>query len=231
MRFLRRRAKQLAFSRHEYKSTWMAVSRTREQATMSVIGCLSEDQLRASAEDTRRVLESTIGIKSDDVVLEIGCGIGRVGEELAPRCKKWIGSDVSANMLKYASQRLARFPNVELIETSGYDLAPIPDNSVDVVYCTVVFMHLDEWDRYNYVLEAYRVLGHGGRFMVDNFNLCSDEGWSVFENHLQEFAGNRPPHISKSSTPQEIETYLTRARFRDVKIQERQTWVIGSGTK
>jgi len=92
-----------------------------------------------------------------DVVLEIGCGIGRVGRELAPQCRKWIGCDVSARMLNLAADRLREFPNVELVETSGYDLKPISDVSVDLVYCTAVFMHLEQWDRYKKFRASFSV--------------------------------------------------------------------------
>jgi len=51
---------------------------------------------------------------------------------------------------------------------------PIADRSIDFVYCTVVFMHLEQWDRYNYVEEAFRVLRRDGKFYVDSANLCSD---------------------------------------------------------
>lgn len=218
-------------SRHEYKVTWNALSQTIRQATLHVIGDVGENEIRVSAEETRKALETSVGINPDDVILEIGCGIGRVGQVLAPMCKQWIGCEVSPNMLKHARCRLESLSNVKLIEISGFDLCPVPDASVDLVYCTVVFMHLDEWDRYNYILEAYRVLRPGGRVFVDNFNLCSSQGWDVFENHRQQYSRDRPLHISKSSTPQEIEVYLKRAGFQQIKIQEQGAWVRGLGTK
>ena len=61
--------------------------------------------------------------------------------------------------------------------------------------------------------------------------LRSDEGWSVFEQHLAIPPNQRPPHISKSSTPQEIETYLRRASFHSVMGEERGIWVCGWGVK
>ena len=113
----------------------------------------------------------------------------------------------------------------------GYGLDGVADASVDVVYCTVVFMHLESWDRYNYVLEAFRVLRPKGRIYVDNINLCSDGGWKVFEDHRAFLPANRPPHMTHNSTPQEIETYLKRAGFSDVRVRTDDDWVRASGMK
>jgi ubiquinone/menaquinone biosynthesis C-methylase UbiE len=165
------------------------------------------------------------------VVLEIGCGIGRVGKLVAPLCQKWIGCDVASNMLLLAAERLRDLPSVELKEISGYDLKGVGDDSVDVVYCTVVFMHLEPWDRYNYILEAFRVLRPSGRIYVDNINLCSEGGWKVFEVHRAMSSTNRPSHMTQNSTPQEMEAYLTRAGFSDVEIRTNDDWIRASGIK
>jgi SAM-dependent methyltransferase len=134
-------------------------------------------------------------------------------------------------MFRHAAERLKDLGNVRFIEISGYDLKPVPDASVDVVYSTVVFMHLDEWDRYNYVVEARRILRPQGRIYIDNFNLCSEEGWAVFEQHRSIRPGQRPPHISKASTAQEIEMYLRKAGFQSVKVEQEGLWVRGWGRK
>ncbi len=122
----------------------------------------------ATGEQTLGFLQESAGIRKVDVVLEIGCGIGRVRRVVAPLCRKWIGCDVASNMLSLAAERLRDLLNVELKEITGYDLTGLADASVDVVYCTVVFMHLEPWDRYNYLLEAFRVLRPNGRIYVDN---------------------------------------------------------------
>ena len=74
-------------------------------------------------------------------------------------------------MLKFAAERLSSLPGVEFVELWGNDLRPISDNSIDFVYSTVVFMHLESWDRYGYVREAFRVLRPGGKLYVDTVNL------------------------------------------------------------
>ena len=218
-------------TRSEYKKVWSALSTTEEQAKLHVIGVTDEDALRATGEETLRFLQDSVGIRKEDVVLEIGCGVGRVGKVVAPRCRKWIGCDVASNMLALAAERLRDLPGVELKEISGYDLSGVADASVDVVYCTVVFMHLESWDRYNYIAEAFRVLRPRGRIYVDNINLCSDGGWKVFETHRAFSPTNRPPHMTQNSTPQEIETYLTRAGFSKLRIRTEDDWVRASGIK
>lgn len=219
-------------TRGNYKAVWTGLSETYQSAVRHVIGEVDEPVIQATASQTLGWLEQTVGVHADDVILEIGCGIGRVGQVLAPRCKEWIGCDVSPNMLDHARQRLADFPNVRLVEISGFDLAPIPDASVDVVYCTVVFMHLDGWERFGYIAEAGRVLKPGGRIFVDNFNLCSDEGWGVFEHDRRILpARYRPPYAGHASTPPEIATYLHRAGFQQVQIAEEGTWVQGYAVK
>jgi SAM-dependent methyltransferase len=217
--------------RSEYKKVWSGLSTTLDEAKRHVIGVTDEDALQATGEETLRFLQESVGIRKDDVVLEIGCGIGRVGRLVAPICRKWIGCDVASNMLSLTAERLRDLANVELKEISGYDLSGVADASVDVVYCTVVFMHLESWDRYNYILEAFRVLRPSGRIYVDNINLCSDGGWKVFETHRAMPPANRPPHMTQNSTPQEIETYLKRAGFSAVRVRTDDDWVRASGVK
>ena len=111
--------------RSEYKKVWTALSTTEDQAKLHVIGVTDEDALRATGEQTLGFLQESVGIRRDDVVLEIGCGIGRVGRIVAPLCRKWIGCDVALNMLSLAAERLKDIPGVELKEISGYDLTGV----------------------------------------------------------------------------------------------------------
>ena len=219
--------------RGDYKSVWTALSSTKEDAYMVVSGYTDEEKFHADAEDTLAILRETVGLRREETFLEIGCGVGRVGRVLAPFVKEWIGCDVSDNMLRIARRRLLGLANTRLQEVSGYDLQPIPDASVDAVYTTVVFMHLEEWDRYNYVLEAMRVLKPGGRFYCDNVDLASKAGWAVFEESRTRFKPQeRPAQISKCSTQPELETFLKRAGFADVRVAGRlDFWAYAWGVK
>jgi ubiquinone/menaquinone biosynthesis C-methylase UbiE len=203
--------------RSDYKRSWIAASTTKSQASHSVAATDDEVELNRSGKATTQFLLDHVGINATDVVLEIGCGVGRVGRHASTHCQRWIGADVSPNMLKFAAENLRELPNVEFVELSGYDLKPIESASIDLVYCTVVFPHLAQWDRYSYVEEAFRVLRAGGKLYVDGINLCSDAGWQVFQDHRSISPLERIPEIGECSTPQELIEYLRRAGFESIE--------------
>jgi SAM-dependent methyltransferase len=200
-------------------------------AKVGVAGYTDEAQFAATANTTLAMLRRTVGIRATDTVLEIGAGVGRVGQVLAPLCKEWIGADVSENMLSHLRRRLKHLPNVRTVALNGYDLGPVADASIDLVYCTVVFMHLEEWERYRYVREAFRVLRPGGRLLVDNCTIITDEGWAMFEGLLALDPLARPTQVSKTSTPQELEVYFRRAGFKQIGQELEGLWVITHGGK
>jgi ubiquinone/menaquinone biosynthesis C-methylase UbiE len=203
--------------RSDYKSTWTAVSKTLSSARMSVAFTEDERELDRSGAATTQFLLENVGIGSDDVVLEIGCGVARVGKHMAKHCRRWIGADVSPNMVRFSAENLKGLQNVEFVELSGYDLSPIASESIDVVYCTVVFPHLSQWDRYSYVEDAFRVLRPGGKLYVDNVNLCSESGWRIFQEHRRIPPLERIPEMGECSTPEELIEYLRRAGFDSIQ--------------
>ena len=80
-------AASIAMPRSAYKQTWQHLSTSETDAKMYVASTVDEDEFRRSAVYTVATLERLVGVRPDDVVLEIGCGVGRVGAALAPRVK------------------------------------------------------------------------------------------------------------------------------------------------
>ncbi len=218
--------------RSNYKATWEKLAQSFDDAKMAVAGHTSEEEFDRSASVTVSILEKFVDIKSSDVMLEIGCGVGRVGKLLSPRCSKWIGTDISSRMIKYAAERLKGLGNIELIELSNVGLKEIADNSVDVVYCTVVFMHLYEWDRYRYIQESFRILKPGGRCFFDNIDIISEYGWKFFMESFAYPIDQRPARIGMISTGDELKTYAEKAGFAHVQVQRwHNAWVGVTGIK
>ena len=75
----------------------------------------------------RRQAASAIDVPRGSVVLDLGCGTGRLGELLAARCRV-VGVDVSAHMLAAARRRLRG--SVRLVQGSAFRL-PFPDGALD----------------------------------------------------------------------------------------------------
>jgi SAM-dependent methyltransferase len=206
--------------RSNYKSVWDRQAKEMGTAMLAVAGHADEAVFESTARATVTSLRQTVGVRPLDIILEIGCGIARVGRVLSEDCLHWIGTDISGEMLRHAARYLGKRPNTTLVELSSVGLREIHDDVIDVVYCTIVFMHLYEWDRFSYVREAYRVLRPGGRCFFDNVGLHTDAGWAMFLAGAAYPPDRRPAHLSVCSTREELSTYLSRAGFADVQIHE-----------
>jgi ubiquinone/menaquinone biosynthesis C-methylase UbiE len=201
-------------------------------ARVAVAGKAYEWELRDSAADPIRNLVELASVSTQDDILEIACGIGRIGLELATRCRSWTGADISANMLGYAAERLRGVSNVRLHQLDGNGLSGLDDSSFDVVYCTNTLAHLDELDRWRYVQEAFRVLRSGGRIFLDNIDLTSDKGWASFLGLAAKYeAAELPPYMTRFSTAAELMEYATRAGFERVKSHQRSPLIIVTAVK
>jgi ubiquinone/menaquinone biosynthesis C-methylase UbiE len=206
--------------RSAYKEVWDRQSKDSEIAWLAVAGHTDEATLDLTATGTIDVLRTTVGISPDDVILEIGCGIARVGKPLSTQCYHWFGADISGVMLGHAAARLKDRPNTTLVELATVGLQEFPADAFDLVYCTTVFMHLLEWDRYRYVEEAFRVLRPGGRCYFDNYPLDSEHGWKVFLDSSSYPLDRRPAHLSMSSSREELRTYLAKAGFTNGVVHD-----------
>jgi SAM-dependent methyltransferase len=204
--------------RSAYKKVWDLQAQDSDVAALAVAGHTDEATLDLTARGFIDTLKTTVGLSPNDVILEIGCGIARVGKVLSKECHHWFGADISGAMLRHAADRLKDSPNTTLVELATVGLQEFPMDAFDLVYCTIVFMHLFEWDRYRYVEESFRVLRPGGHCYFDNFPLDSAHGWNVFTEGTRYPLDRRPAHISMASTREELSIYLTKAGFEDVRV-------------
>lgn len=213
--------------RREYSAVWDTLASSPEAAAFNASGRSYEEEVRESAAPTLRNLSELVGITVQDDVLEFGCGVGRIGRELAPLCRSWTGSDISKNMLLYASERLGQLGNIQLKQLQGEGLSEFADSSFDVVYCTNMLSHLDEMDRWFYVQDAFRVLRPGGRLFIDTIDIESDKGWAMFlQGSSPDLESARPPFMPRFSTAAELKNYAHRAGFAEVDTHHRPPLVI-----
>jgi ubiquinone/menaquinone biosynthesis C-methylase UbiE len=206
----------------DYKQIWNGLSTSLDDASFYVC-CLKgddEEEIRRNGTFTADFLRDVLRLKPTDKVLEIGCGVARIGRELAPHCGEWHGTDISGNMLEYAAERTRGIPNVYYHELPDNSLRIFADNTFDCVYSSIVFMHLDKPDMFTYMRESYRVLKPGGKAYFDTYNLLGPEGWEQFLQILTAYPPGtpRPGHISQFSTPQEMQKFMDESGYDWVHI-------------
>lgn len=95
-------------------------------------------------------------------VLEIGVGTGRLATRTAPLCGEFYGIDISPKTIAKAKNNLNKLKNVTLICADFLNY--IFDQSFDVIYSSLTFMHIEE--KYNAIKKAADLLNDEGLFVL-----------------------------------------------------------------
>lgn len=204
--------------RNNYKDKWNDRVSSLKSGAIAVDGSTDEETLLSNGQWTSDQMQIALNINKDDTVLEMGCGVARIGKLLAPHCKKWIGVDISENMLNVAKERLDDLDNVEFHDLKRNDLACIPDNSVDKAYSVAVFCHLDKEDLFNYLREMYRILKPGGTIYVETWNLAHDIGWKRWQYEadnwfIADHSERKDVTRNQFCSPDEFNLYVKKSGF------------------
>ena len=100
-------------------------------------------------------------IRPKYVVLDLGCGIGRVARYVSPLCTTVWAVDASESMLGYARERLGDLPNVRFARCAGTRIPDLADDSVDLAYSLITLQHLEREDAFALLRDVRRVLRTG----------------------------------------------------------------------
>jgi SAM-dependent methyltransferase len=110
-------------------------------------------------------------------VLDLGCGIGRFGEALAGQVDRYVGIDISGEMVAAARRRCADLSETSFVQTSGRDLALFRNGAFDLVLAVDAFPYLVQSGTEladTHITEAARVLKPGGDLLILNFSYRGD---------------------------------------------------------
>ena len=105
----------------------------------------------------------------DKTVLDYGCGIGRMADHMAKRCKRYIGIDVCNDFINKAVSNCIH-PNVSFYELDKYK----DKGEVDFVFCLMVMQHNSEENRMEIVKNIHSYLKDGGKAFIQFPNIFSD---------------------------------------------------------
>jgi SAM-dependent methyltransferase len=125
-------------------------------------------------------------VRSEDRVLEIGCGIGRDAIPLTDVLVRgsYVGVDIIRASIDWCNSNIARLhPNFRFVHFDVHDqlhnptgtvhtseiVLPVGDMSIDRVIVQSVFTHMDEPDTTHYLREFRRVMAPGAMALVTFF--------------------------------------------------------------
>ncbi|MBV9859175.1 MAG: methyltransferase domain-containing protein [Alphaproteobacteria bacterium] len=140
---------------------------------------------RATAEIVATLREWGL-LSRDRVVLDLGCGIGRMARAIAPEVHEVVGLDLSPGMVAEAERRCRDLRNVRFICGTGRDLAGVADASIDLVMAVDSFPYMVAIDpglARRHVEEAARTLRRGGVLLIVNYSYRDDLAADAAELH------------------------------------------------
>lgn len=155
-----------------------------EEASVALYSLGNPQLLERATREVITQLELWNVISQKRVVLDIGCGIGRIAAELAPRVGEVHGVDVSGRMIDTALRRCHGLSNVKLMKSSGRDLREFSDASIDAALAVDTFPYLHQSGAAlvaTFFSEAARVLRPGGDFVIINYSYTADDRSSASE--------------------------------------------------
>jgi (2Fe-2S) ferredoxin/SAM-dependent methyltransferase len=159
-------ARPLAGGRLDMKGDWNQRAVENAEYYIATAAPDAGDAFRASGERDVKAFFDGLGhlLHGQQTVADIGCGIGRMDEFVAPHVQSLVGIDVSGEMVRRATERLRHLPNVRFVEGDGYSL-PLPDQSLGLLFSHIVLQHTPRHVTRGYFADALRVLRPGGDFV------------------------------------------------------------------
>lgn len=146
-------------------------------------------------------------------ILDAGCGEGRLMNLFKKREADYvIGTDISPDMLSYA-EKLHFYK--ELIVHDVREELPFDWKSLDVIFCTLVLVHIAERDISKVLAEFYRTLMDDGILYLGNIVqrrpplLTSPEGEKFYIKSFQ--------HADKT-----VINYLKDVGFENIEVHEQK---------
>lgn len=146
---------------------WDAAGRADDADTRDAILAGHRGQAEfdlAGREDAERLLLPFVSAQSR--VLDVGCGMGRLLNWVAPHCAEAVGIDISREMIRKARTYLRRHPNVSLKVLRRTLALPFQNGAFDFIYFYHVSEHLEREEAFRLLSEMKRCLRSRGCALV-----------------------------------------------------------------
>lgn len=155
---------------------------SREGALHAAVGSATAEEYEIVGRVEKSLLVYA-GLQSNDVLVDIGCGAGRLAAHLAGWFHgSYLGTDVVQTLLDYAAEACGR-QDWRFEKVTGLTV-PTASDSVDMVCAFSVFTHLRHEESYVYMQDIFRALKPGGRLVFSYLEFRVPAHWPVLEGNI-----------------------------------------------
>lgn len=171
LRALRMLARMTYVSRHlPARLVWEIGALTAHGAAWAVIARAEQEALQRTGHAD--ALRLTPYLHEAAAVVDLGIGVGRVVQFVAPQVRELWGVDISWAMLWQARRRLRGYSNVRLVRCD-LTCPRLPPQRFDLAYSFLVFQHLEKEDALLAMEQAWKALRPGGALFLQLPDLAS----------------------------------------------------------
>lgn len=129
-------------------------------------------------------------IEPDSVIIDVGCGTGRLEFTLADKCRSVLGIDLSKRNIDRANLILDKNPEdkISFRHNNISEIASKADNHFDYAILTYVIHEVNEEDR---VVLLTDIAGVADKIIIGDYIVPRPEGLGGFISELIEFIAGR----------------------------------------
>jgi SAM-dependent methyltransferase len=187
----------------------------KEEAMRAAIG----GEFMAVGKLEHHLLRS-LGLMDGQLVVDVGCGSGRLSVQLAPFPRiRYVGCDVVECMVEYASEISGR-PDWSFVCSEGTGI-PCGAGAADFVCFFSVFTHLLHEDIFRYFRESARVLRPGGQLVFSFLEFRIRSHWTAFITTVDNCAPGQ--HLNQFIDRDAIRAWAGDSGFEIVQLFDGDT--------
>jgi ubiquinone/menaquinone biosynthesis C-methylase UbiE len=208
--------------------SWELAGLSRALTMEAVLRGFSGEQefWKTGERDASRLLRF---VDSSSVVLDVGCGIGRVMKFIAPHCKAIVGVDTSSLILRRAKRELTNFKNCHFYRDDFKRFNIFPDNSFGLIYSFYTLQHMEKEDAYMCLRRMQSLLKPKGILYLQLPDFTADHYFSLFEEYA--LLGSKYGARVRAYTKPEIEKLFEGAGIRLQEYTKENENLFVTGTK
>ncbi|GDX52826.1 hypothetical protein LBMAG27_18730 [Bacteroidota bacterium] len=140
-----------------------AVTHQNENAVLDVANGQQHSNIYRNYFTTKYIIKN-LHPTSDNIILDFGCGVGRISKKLSGLSKKVVGVDSNAAMIETAKQKFAA-NNIEYFLLNDFKI-PEGNNQFDAAFSHWVFQHINDEESVMWLNELKRILKPTGKILM-----------------------------------------------------------------